>query len=58
MLRLFLNKFTNEYKSIISDLFYGILETKSQCQRCQNFIYNFQISIYIQFPLKEVWKKK
>ena len=54
MLRLFLDKFTSEYKSIISNLFFGLLETKTQCQKCKNIIYNFQIYRFINFPLKEV----
>ena len=54
MLNLFLNEFQNRYKSIISDLFYGVMETKSQCQKCQNIKFNFQVYSFIEFPLEQV----
>ena len=54
MLNLFTNEFKKEYNSIISDLFFGILETKSQCQRCLYFKYNFQVYNFIEFPLERV----
>ena len=54
MLDLFYNFFKETYNSIISKLFYGILEIKSQCQGCKNIKYNFQIFPFIEFPLEKV----
>jgi ubiquitin C-terminal hydrolase len=50
----FLQDFKYNYKSIISDLFYGVLETKSKCCGCQNIKYNFQIYSFLEFPLEQV----
>ena len=50
----FLQDFQHNYKSIISDLFYGVLETKSKCCGCQNIKYNFQIYSFLEFPLEQV----
>ncbi len=53
-----LNKFKKElevkYNSIISNLFHGILETKSKCLKCECLKYNFQIFSFIEFPLKAI----
>ena len=54
MLNIFLNEFQAKYNSIISDLFYGFLETKSQCTKCQYIKYNFQVYSFIEFPLERV----
>ena len=54
MLNIFINEFSSKYNSIISNLFYGILETKSQCQKCKYIKYNFQIYSFIEFPLEKV----
>jgi len=54
MLNIFINDYKNKYNSIISDLFYGLLETKSQCTNCQYIKYNFQIYSFIEFPLEKV----
>ena len=54
MLNLFFLDFKNKYCSIISDLFYGVMETKSQCQGCNLTKYNFQIYSFIEFPLEQV----
>ena len=54
MLNLFLTDFTKYYNSIISNLFYGVLETKSLCKGCGNTKFNFQIYSFIEFPLKQV----
>ena len=56
MLNLFLNDFKMKYHSIISDLFYGIMETKNQCYGCKKIKYNFQIYNFIEFPLEQVNK--
>ena len=54
MLEIFTNEFKIKYNSIISNLFYGTLETKSQCQLCKQIKYNFQIFSFIEFPLEKV----
>jgi len=54
MKELFMNEFEINYNSIISDLFYGILEIKSQCQGCKSIKYNFQVYSFIEFPLEKV----
>ena len=54
MLNIFTNEFKKEYNSIISDLFFGKLEIKSQCQSCKYFKYNFQVYNFIEFPLERV----
>ena len=54
MLNNFLKEFSLKYHSKISDLFYGTMETKSQCQKCYKIRYNFQIFNYIDFPLEQV----
>ena len=54
MLNIFTKDFKKEYNSIISHLFFGILETKSQCQRCKYFKYNFQVYNFIEFPLERI----
>ena len=54
MLELFKNEFKERYNSIISQLFYGILEIKSQCQGCKFIKYNFQVFSFIEFPLEKV----
>ena len=54
MLDIFANEFKMKYNSIISNLFYGTLETKTQCQICKQIKYNFQIFSFIEFPLEKV----
>jgi ubiquitin C-terminal hydrolase len=54
MLNLFLFEFKKKYRSIISDLFYGVMETKSQCKGCNCMKYNFQVYSFIEFPLEQV----
>ena len=54
MLGIFLKDMQERYKSIISDLFYGVIETKSQCLNCQNTKYNFQVFSFLEFPLQQV----
>ena len=54
MLNIFSMEFKSKYRSIISDLFYGIMETKSQCHGCNNIKYNFQVYSFIEFPLEQV----
>ena len=54
MLKLFLEEFKENFNSPISNLFYGILETKSQCQGCKVIKFNFQIYSFLEFPLQQV----
>ena len=54
MIEIFKNEFKERYNSIISKLFYGILEIKSQCQGCKLIKYNFQVFSFIEFPLEKV----
>ena len=51
---IFFNDFQRNFNSIISNLFYGILKTKSQCQGCGKIKFNFQIYSFIEFPLQQV----
>jgi len=54
VLQKFLIEYAVNYNSIISDLFYGIFETRSQCFGCQCIKYNFQVFNFIEFPLEKV----
>ena len=54
MLKSFLDEYTQKFNSIISNLFYGILETKSQCKGCNMIKFNFQVFSFIEFPLEQV----
>ena len=67
MLNYFLNDFKKNNHSIISDIFFGITETKTECLNCkrinlmsgnniQKYVYNFQIINFIIFPLEEIRK--
>ena len=52
----YFNMFKNNYRSIISNLFYFTIETKSKCFGCYQCKYNFQISSFLEFPLEQVNK--
>ena len=54
ILNLFIEEFRNNYNSVISNLFYGLMETKSQCQGCNIIKFNFQVYSFIEFPLEKV----
>ena len=54
MFNIFSTDMMARYKSIISDLFYGILETKTQCTNCKRIKYNFQVYSFLEFPLKQI----
>ena len=54
MLKYFLGEYTQKFNSPISNLFYGILETRSQCQGCNIIKYNFQVYSFLEFPLQLV----
>ena len=42
-------------KSIISKLFYILVESMTHCQGCNNNIYNYEVTFYIEFPLENVY---
>ena len=54
MLNTFLEEFKEKYNSIISNIFYGLMETKSQCLGCNIIKYNFQVYSFLEFPLQQV----
>ena len=55
MFNLFSEEMKSNFKSPISDLFYGVLETRTNCLNCKGIKYNFQIYSYIEFPLQQVY---
>ena len=54
----FMIDFTTKNKSIISDIFYAMNQIITQCNNCQNRLYNYQIYFFLNFPLEEVRKFK
>ena len=54
MLALFLEEFSKKFNSPISNLFYGLLETKTQCKGCNAIKFNFQVYSFLEFPLQQV----
>ena len=50
--------FMNNNQSIISDLFYAMNYTITECFSCHTRLYNYQIYFFIIFPLEEVRKFK
>ena len=52
----FVNEYFSDNKSIITDCFYGLLETKSKCSGCNYVKFNFQIYSFLEFPLMDVNK--
>ena len=54
----FFNYFKQNYKSVISNLFYGTQRTVTECLRCGASTYNYQIISNLFFPLEEVRKFK
>ena len=50
--------FMNNFRSIISDLFFGIIYTKSDCSLCGTSIYNYQLFNFLIFPLQKVLEYK
>ena len=53
-LKAFFQEYFSANKSIITDCFYGIAETKMICQGCKCCKYNFQIYSFLEFPLKDI----
>ena len=58
VLQNFTNNFAQQNISIISDLFYAMNGTSTQCLNCKLIKYNFQIYFFLIFPLEEVRKMK
>ena len=58
MLNYFVPYFKNNYKSIISELFYGLTYNQTQCQFCQRILYNYQTMNFLIFPLAQVLNYK
>ena len=57
MFEYFSKYFMNNNRSIISDLFFGIIYTKSDCL-CGASIYNYQLFNFLIFPLQKVLEYK
>ena len=58
MLRNFMKEFTLNNRSIISDLFYAMNYSETQCTNCNCQMYNFQKYFFLVFHLEEVLKYK
>ena len=69
MLMAFLEEFKKTQKSIISDIFFFIIMTKTECLNCKQinmsrgiynpiYLYNFQIMNFLIFPLETVREYK
>ena len=54
----FIENFKNNYRSVISDLFYALNYNMTQCSSCKVISYNYQIYFFLIFPLEEVRKFK
>jgi len=54
----FMKNFIVTNQSIISDIFYGVLCSITQCQNCKTISYNYQTYFFLIFPLEEVRKFK
>lgn len=50
--------FMANYKSKISDLFYGTQRTFTTCENCQKSTYNYQIFSILIFPLESIRESK
>ena len=58
MFNKFIQNFAQNYRSVISDLFYALNCNITQCGNCQKISYNYQIYFFLIFPLEEVRKYK
>ena len=69
MFQNFIEEFKQKHCSIVSDIFFGIIETVTECVNCKQrnlmngitnplYLYNFQIINFIIFPLEEIRKMK
>jgi ubiquitin carboxyl-terminal hydrolase 8 len=57
-LKLFVKFFKNNYKSIFSDIFYGMYNSMMTCLNCRKTTHNVQCYNILIFPLEEVRKYK
>jgi ubiquitin C-terminal hydrolase len=57
-LRNYVEYFKSNFRSIISNLFYGLIYNQTQCQFCKTIIYNYQTFNFLIFPLSEVLNYK
>ena len=58
MLKYFAEFFIANYRSIISELFYGLNYNETQCILCGTALYNYQTFNFLIFPLFEVLNYK
>ena len=58
MFNSFANNFQQNYRSIISDLFYGLNYTETKCIFCNSSLYNYQTFNFLIFPLAQVLNNK
>ena len=58
MLQYFVKYFMGSYRSIISELFYGLNYNVTQCSLCGITLYNYQTFNFLIFPLFEVLNNK
>ena len=58
MLNYFVPHFESNYRSIISELFYGLTYNQTQCQFCKRILYNYQTMNFLIFPLAQVLNYK
>ena len=58
MFKYFTKYFTDNFRSIISALFYGLNYNQTQCQFCKSTVYNYQTFNFLIFPLMEVLNHK
>lgn len=54
----FYKKFVDENRSIISDNFYGSIQTMIKCFHCNIIKYNYDVFSFLEFPLDEVYHYK
>ena len=57
-LQYFVENFKARYQSIMSDIFYAMNNTITECGKCRIKLYNFQVYFFLVFPLEEVRKFK
>ena len=56
MLNYFKNSIKKNNKSIISKIFYILIENGTICKKCKIKTYNYQVTFYLHFPLKSVYE--